>query len=187
MACRLIDAFERSQADLLITNSAGCGAALKEYGDWLRSDPQYSQRAERFAAAVRDVSEWLADRSGAEYGTLDMRVGYDAPCHLVHGQRIDAAPIQVLARVPGLEVTPLPRSERCCGAAGLYGLAHRHLAEDLLQRKLFEVGDVKVDCVATGNPGCLMQIGAGAIVHRLPVVAVHPVELLDGALGDGGG
>lgn len=185
MARRVIDAFERLQADILVTNSAGCGAALKEYGEWLRDDPEYSERAKKFSGSVRDVSEWLADCSGAEYLPLAMRVAYDAPCHLVHAQRIAAAPIKVLTRVPDLEVTPLARSERCCGAAGLYGLVHRHLSEDLLQRKLFEVGEVQVDCVTTGNPGCLMQIGAGAIVHRLPVIAVHPVELLDAALGAG--
>jgi glycolate oxidase iron-sulfur subunit len=184
MARRVVDAFELSRADVLVTNSAGCGAALKEYGEWLRDDAAYSERAEKLAASVRDISEWLAERPGSGYRPLELRVGYDAPCHLLHAQRISDAPIEVLGRIPDLEVVPLPRSERCCGAAGIYGLEHRKLSEDLLSAKLFEIGDVQVDYVATGNPGCLMQIGAGAIVHRLPVVGVHPVELLDGAGSD---
>lgn len=185
MARRVIDAFEAARAELLVTNSAGCGAALKEYGEWLREDPEYRERAERLAVSARDISEWLGERSSPPYRAIEMRIGYDAPCHLVHAQRIAEAPVEVLSRVPELEVVELPRSERCCGAAGIYGLSERQLSEDLLQRKLFEVGEVGVDCVATGNPGCLMQIGAGAIVHRLPVAVVHPVEVLDAMLERG--
>jgi glycolate oxidase iron-sulfur subunit len=182
MARRLIVAFEESRAELLLTNSAGCGAALKEYGDWLRDDLLFKERAAQLAGSVRDISEWLAARPSPPYKPLRERVGYDAPCHLLHAQGISDAPLDVLSRVPGLEVVPLPRSERCCGAAGMYGLARRELSEDLLQRKLFEVGEAGVQCVTTGNPGCLMQIGAGAILHRIPVHVVHPVELLDGVL-----
>jgi glycolate oxidase iron-sulfur subunit len=181
-ARRVIEAFEVSRARLLLTNSAGCGAALREYPDWLRDDPVFRRRAARFAAAVRDVSEWLADRPSPALRPLPLRVGYDAPCHLLHAQRIAEAPLTVLARIPDLEVQPLPRSERCCGAAGLYSLLHRRLSEDLLQRKLFEAGEIRVGRVVTGNPGCLMQIGAGAIVHRLPVRVIHPVELVAAAL-----
>ena len=182
MARRVIDAFDKGQPDALVTNSAGCGAALKEYGEWLRDDPNYREKAERLSGSVRDIGEWIVERTSPEYRPIEMKLGYDAPCHLLHAQRISDAPVEALSRVPGLDVVTLPRSERCCGAAGVYGLAQRRLSEDLLQRKLFEVGEAQVECVATGNPGCLMQIGAGAIVHRLPVTAVHPVEVLDAAV-----
>ncbi|MGD2152701.1 MAG: heterodisulfide reductase-related iron-sulfur binding cluster [Gemmatimonadales bacterium] len=182
LARRVIAAVENSGARLLITNSAGCSAAIRDYGEWLRDDPIYSERAERVAGMVRDASEWLVGRPRLGYRSLSARLGYDAPCHLLHAQGIDDPPVELLAQVPELDVVRLPRSERCCGAAGLYGLQHRRLSEDLLLRKLGEVVETDVDLVATGNPGCLMQIGAGALVHGVPVEAVHPIELLAGLL-----
>jgi glycolate oxidase iron-sulfur subunit len=182
LARRVIAAIENSGARLLITNSAGCSAAVKDYGEWLRDDPIYRERAERVGGLVRDASEWLAERPRLGYRSLSARLGYDAPCHLLHAQRIDDPPVRLLEQVPDLDVVKLPRSERCCGAAGLYGLLRRSLSEDLLLRKLGELVETDVDVVATGNPGCLMQIGAGALVHQVPVQAVHPIELLAGLL-----
>ncbi len=179
MARRMIALFEMSRADLLLTNSAGCGAALKDYPEWLRDDPAFAERAGRLATSVRDVSEWLVQRKGNDYQPLSARIGYDAPCHLVHAQGIKEPPLQLLARVPGLEVVPLPRSDRCCGAAGIYGLLRRKLSDGLVRRKLSEADEVGVRIVATGNPGCLMQIGAAALVHRRDVKAVHPLALLE--------
>lgn len=184
MARRMIALFERSGAEVLLTNSAGCGAALEDYPEWLREDPAFAERAERLAASVRDVSEWLLETSANGYRPLSARVAYDAPCHLLHAQGIKQQPVQLLSRVPGLDVVVLPRSDRCCGAAGIYGLLRRKLSDGLVRRKLSEVDEVGVKVVATGNPGCLMQIGAGALVHRRDIAAVHPVELLvpnDGA------
>jgi glycolate oxidase iron-sulfur subunit len=160
LARRMIATIENSGARLLITNSAGCSAAIKDYGDLLRDDPIYSERAERVGGLVRNASEWLAERPQLDYRSLSARLGYDAPCHLLHAQRIDDAPVDLLAQVPDLDVVRLPRSERCCGAAGLYGLLRRRLSEDLLLRKLGEVVETDVDVVATGNPGCLMQRAA---------------------------
>ncbi|UCC82676.1 MAG: 4Fe-4S dicluster domain-containing protein [Gemmatimonadota bacterium] len=182
LARRMIAAIENSGARLLVTNSAGCSAAIKDYGEWLRDDPIYRERAERVGRLVRNASEWLVERPQLGYRSLSARLGYDAPCHLLHAQRIDEPPVELLAQVPDLEVVKLPRSERCCGAAGLYGLLRRRLSEDILLRKLGEVLETDVDVVATGNPGCLMQIGAGALVHHIPVQAIHPIELLAGLL-----
>ncbi|UCC72140.1 MAG: 4Fe-4S dicluster domain-containing protein [Gemmatimonadota bacterium] len=182
LARRTIAAFEASGATTLLTNSAGCAAALKDYGDWLRDDPAFEKRAQWIGKLVRNASEWLAERPRLSYRPLPARLGYDAPCHLLHAQGIDDPPVGLLLQIPDLDVVKLPRSERCCGAAGVYGLVQRRLSEDLLQRKLSEVVATNVELVATGNPGCLMQIGAGALVHRLPVEAVHPIELLDGLL-----
>jgi glycolate oxidase iron-sulfur subunit len=179
LARRMIALFEISQADVLLTNSAGCGAALKDYPEWLRDDPAFAERAERLASAVKDASEWLVERKGSGYRPLTARIGYDAPCHLEHAQGIKEPPLQLLAQIPGLEVVPLPHSDRCCGAAGIYGLLRRKLSDGLVRRKLSEAEEVGVDIVATGNPGCLMQIGAGALVHRRKLRVVHPLELLE--------
>ncbi len=179
MARRVIALFEMSRAGVLLTNSAGCGAALKDYPDWLRDDPAFAERAELLAASVKDASEWLVERKAGAYRPLSARVGYDAPCHLVHAQGIKEPPLKLLARVPGLEVISLPRSDRCCGAAGIYGLLRRKLSDGLLRRKLSEADEVKVEILATGNPGCLMQIGAGALVQRRELQVVHPLELLE--------
>lgn len=184
LAARIIDAFERSGADLLLTNSAGCGAALKAYPEWLEDEPELRDRAERLAKRTRDVTEWLAEREGPTYLRLPVRVGYDAPCHLLHAQRIDRQPIDVLSRVPGLEVVRLPRADRCCGAAGVYGLLRRDLSDGLLKLKIQEMETAEVDWLATGNPGCLMQIGAGAVVRDAGLEVFHPLELLAALLPD---
>lgn len=182
MARRLIDEFDWHAGDLLVTNSAGCGAAMKEYGEWLADDPDYARRATILSRSVRDVSEWLADRGPADYGPIEGRVAYDAPCHLLHAQGVSDAPLELLRRIPGLEVVALPRADRCCGAAGIYALSQRDLSENLLQRKLVEIEESGASMVATGNPGCLMQIGAGAMIHEFPIRVLHPIELLDRAL-----
>lgn len=183
LARRVIDEFEWTGGEYLLTNSAGCGAAMKEYGEWLADDPDYAERAARLARSVQDATEWLADRSPrVDLTAVPARVAYDAPCHLLHAQRIADAPLQVLRQIPELEVVPLPRADRCCGAAGTYGLLQRTLSEELLDRKLEEIREVGARWVATGNPGCLMQIGAGALVHGLDARAVHPMQLLDLAI-----
>ena len=179
MARRVIALFEMTRAELLLTNSAGCGAALKDYPEWLRDDSAFAERAERLAASVKDVSEWPVERKGNGYQPLSARIGYDAPCHLEHAQGIKEPPLQLLGQVPGLDVVSLPRSDRCCGAAGIYGLLRRRLSDGLVRRKLSEADEVGVEIVATGNPGCLMQIGAGALVHRRKIQVVHPLELLE--------
>lgn len=182
MARQLVELFEKSGAEVLLTNSAGCGAAMKDYPEWLRDDARYFERARRLAESTRDVSEWLHDREGPAYAALPIRVAYDAPCHLQHAQRIADSPVEVLSRIPELEVVLLPRHDRCCGAAGIYGLTRRQLSGRLLHRKLSEVDQAGPRVVVTGNPGCLMQIGAGMLVHRRKVQVIHPVELLDARL-----
>jgi glycolate oxidase iron-sulfur subunit len=181
-ARRVIVAFRNSGAELLLTNSAGCGAALKEYGEWLKDDGVYAEPAAELAARAQDVSEWLIQRAEPAYLPLNARVGYDAPCHLLHAQGIRDAPLELLRRVPGLEVEMLPRSDRCCGAAGTYGLLQRRLSEDILKLKLAEAEEIGVSVVTTGNPGCMMHIGAGALTRGKALGVAHPIELLDAAL-----
>jgi glycolate oxidase iron-sulfur subunit len=162
----------------IITNSAGCGAALKAYGEWLADDP-LAERAHAFAARVRDVSEVLAERGPVPPGPLPRRVAYDAPCHLHHAQRVTAQPLQLLAAIPELELVPLEGADRCCGSAGLYSLVEPDLSREVLAPKLRAIAESGAEVVATGNPGCLMQIGAGALLAGMDVEVRHPVELLD--------
>jgi len=171
-----VRAFAASDGPILV-NSAGCGAMLKSYGDLLAGDALEAD-ARRVAARVRDVSEVLADRGPKAGAPLALRVAYDAPCHLIHAQKIAAPPLTLLAAIPGLELVPLEGSERCCGAAGLYALIEPVMSQDVLGRKLDDVRRAAPDIVASGNPGCLMHIGAGLLLDGQKAAVCHPVELL---------
>ena len=178
-ARRNVAAFDAAAPGLpVVTNSAGCGAMLKAYGEWLADDP-LADRARAFAARVRDVSEVLAERGPRKAAPLRLRVAYDAPCHLLHAQRVADAPLALLAAIPELELVPLEGSDRCCGSAGIYSLLHPELSLEVLAAKLRAIAAAAPDVVVTGNPGCLMQIGAGALLTGLDVAVRHPVELLD--------
>jgi glycolate oxidase iron-sulfur subunit len=170
-------------ADYVVVNSAGCGALLKDYGHLLGT-----AAAARFAAKVRDVSELLAERGPRPGAPLDLEVAYDAPCHLQHAQRVHAAPLAVFGAIPALRLRLLPGSDRCCGGAGIYSLLEPDLARQVLADKIrtFEEAAPKLDLVASGNPGCLMQIGAGLRAAGLKIPVVHPVELLDRAYAKAG-
>ena len=179
-----IEAFERAGADHICVNAAGCGAMMKEYAHLLADEPEWRERARRVSAAVRDVSELLTVEGGPNRGSaVRSRVAYDAPCHLLHAQRIAAAPIDVLRAIPELELVPLNESEMCCGSAGIYNLVEPETSDAVLARKLENIAAATPDVVATGNPGCLMQIGAGLLRAGSPTVALHPIELLDRSYG----
>ncbi len=173
-----VGVFARAGADAVITNSAGCGAAMREAGDWLPGE------GEAFAAQVRDVCEFLAAQGLREPpGPLAARVCYDDPCHLVHGQRVGAAPRELLRRIPGVELVPHDDPTSCCGAAGIYNLTHPEMSRAVLERKLASLSAADPDVIATGNPGCLMQLRAGAARRGLRARVAHPIELLDEAYG----
>jgi glycolate oxidase iron-sulfur subunit len=174
-----IEAFERSGAAFIVSNAAGCGAMLKEYGQLLEEDPEWRGRGAAISAKARDVSELLAAAGPVEGGELAMRVTYDAPCHLIHAQRISAPPLKVLSAIPGMTIVPLFEAEHCCGAAGIYNLLEPVVSAAVLQPKLEHINRTNATLVATGNPGCLMQIGAGLRRAGSDARAVHPVDLLD--------
>lgn len=159
----------------IVVNSAGCGAQLKEYGHLLDGDPE----AVRFAGRVRDVTELLAERGPAPGAPLDLRVAYDAPCHLLHAQRIAEAPLAVLHAVPEADVRPTADAAQCCGSAGLYSLLEPDLSRTVLKPKIERLLEDRPDILATGNPGCVMQIGAGLLAAGASVPVRHPVEVLD--------
>ena len=156
--------------DFIVTNAAGCGAAMREYGHRL---PELAP----FAARVRDVTEILA---GADLplGALDLTVAYHDACHLVHGQRVRLEPRRLLGRIPGLRLVELADSELCCGSAGTYNLVEPDMARELLDAKLARIAESGARVVAAANPGCLLQIASGCRERGLDVAIVHPVELL---------
>ena len=179
LARKNIAAFESSGAEYVVTNAAGCGALLKEYGHLLAADSAWAVRAASFAERVRDVSELLAAAGPREGAPLPYRVTYDAPCHLQHAQRVSAAPLKVLDAIPGLERVALVDSDQCCGSAGIYNLLEPALSAAVLAPKIAHIELTGASLVATGNPGCLMQIGAGLRRAGLSARTVHPMELLD--------
>lgn len=156
----------------IVVNSAGCGAFMKEYG-------QVGDLGATFAARVKDVSELLADRGPALGAPLDVSVAYDPPCHLLHAQRIAEAPQRVFAAIPVLRLVSVPDAALCCGSAGSYTLVQPEMSRAVLAPKIDSLRRAAPDVVATGNPGCLMQLGAGLRAAGIPAAARHPVELLD--------
>lgn len=178
-----VAAFERSGATAIAVNAAGCGAMVESYGHLLADDPQWATRAAAVAARACDVSELLAAAGPAPGGAIAgrLRVAYDPPCHLLHAQRVADPPLAVLAAIPNLELVPLVDAEQCCGGAGIYNLVQPDLSESVLAPKLAHIAASGAQLVATGNPGCIMQIGAGLRRAGRPTRTVHPVDLLDAA------
>ncbi len=180
LARRNIEAFEHEAANAtIIINAAGCGALLKEYGELLKHDEAYAERAKAFAARVKDVTEFLADgeiKAGAE---LNQTVTYDAPCHLYHAQRVQTAPQKVLQTIPGLEYKQLAGFQDCCGGAGIYNLSEPEMSEALLSDKIHKVKATGADTLVTANPGCHMQLGAGVRMFDASCEVKHVVEMLD--------
>jgi glycolate oxidase iron-sulfur subunit len=156
--------------DFIVTNAAGCGSTMKEYGH------RVTELAS-FAGRVRDVIEVLA---GAELplGRLELTVTYHDACHLAHGQRVRQEPRELLRRIPGLQLVELGDSDLCCGSAGVYNLLEPGMADQLLELKIARIAETGVRLVAAANPGCLLQIAGGCRQRGLDVTLVHPVELL---------
>jgi glycolate oxidase iron-sulfur subunit len=171
--------FEAAGVDRIAVNAAGCGATMKEYGHLLETDPAFAERASRVAERVRDVLELLAEVGPRQGAPVRCSVAYDHPCHLIHAQGIEDAPLEVLAAVPGVEVHVVDGASECCGGAGVYGLTHPDLGGRIGGDKVRSVRAAAGDVVATPNPGCMMQIGAGLRLGGASEGVVHPVELLD--------
>ena len=179
LARRNIEAFGAAEADFIVMNASGCGAAMSAYASLFSGDGTMEQRAASVAARVKDVSELLAANGPREGGEVQLKVTYDPPCHLLHAQGISGPPGQVLQAVPGLEVVPLRGAGECCGGAGIYGLTHRDLGGRIGGDKVQSVIDTGADALVTANPGCMMQIGAGLRMQGRDTPVLHLVELLD--------
>jgi Fe-S oxidoreductase len=180
LARKNILSFENAESLPIVVNSAGCGASLKEYGEWLAGDPQFASRARDFCRRVRDISDFM-DTVGMDrnLGRLDLKVAYDDPCHLLHAQKIKSAPRNLLKSIPGLELVDLRDADRCCGSAGIYNLVHPDMSERILDDKIANILRSGAQVVATGNPGCMLQIQSGLRRKHLSIRVAHPVELLD--------
>lgn len=163
----------------VITNAGGCGAMLVSYGHLLADDPTFAERAQSFSARVRDVSQQLETKPIVSGAQLEDAVTYDASCHLLNGQHATEAPLKVLRAIPDLDLVPLEGAERCCGGAGVYNLLEPEMSEGVLQEKLGHIRQTGATLLATGNPGCQMQIGAGAQIAEMQLRVCHPIELLD--------
>jgi glycolate oxidase iron-sulfur subunit len=192
LARRNIDMFDLDEVDAVITNSGGCGSHLKKYAELLDGDAAYRARARVWDHKVRDIHEWLVEigfrlprpANDAAVGTAasatETVIAYDASCHLLHGQKIGRQPLEILRALPGVRLVDLPESDWCCGSAGIYSLTQPEQSAKLLARKLDHIASTGATVLATGNPGCLLQIEQGMRGDaRLQDVRVcHPVELL---------
>ncbi|NOZ28439.1 MAG: (Fe-S)-binding protein [Chloroflexi bacterium] len=170
-----------ADAEVIVVNAAGCGAAMKEYPE-LFDDPAERAQAEAFAAKVRDVTEFLTEISfEPPKGRVKARVTYHDPCHLVHAQGIREQPRQILRSIPGLEFVEMRASDRCCGSAGIYNLTHPELSQQVLAEKLETIREVEPEVVVSANIGCMLQIEAGLRKEGAPIRVMHVVDLLDAA------
>ena len=182
LARRNIAAFEHSGADVYVVNAAGCGSALKHYGELLAEDQLWAPRAREFSKRVRDITEVLdAMDLGPAPRAIDAVVTYQEPCHLVHAQRISAAPRRLLALISGLRFVEMDESAVCCGSAGIYNLTEPEMAGRLQRRKVAAIIRTGATIVVTANPGCAMQVTAGLREADYRATVKHVVELLDEA------
>jgi glycolate oxidase iron-sulfur subunit len=183
LARKNLAAFPLENFDAIVTNAAGCGSTLKEYDHLFSTgEPEHAQ-AIPFRAKVRDVTEFLASLGVSAtlqpLKPLTLRVTYQDSCHLLHGQKIRNAPRQLLSAIPGLELVELPHSEICCGSAGIYNVTQPEASLDLLANKMHHAAATGAEAIVTANPGCLLQLRAGAQLHHTNQEVLHVVELLD--------
>ena len=183
LAKKMVDVFEQANVETIVTNAAGCGSNVKEYGHLLRDVPEYADRARNFSAKCKDVSEVLAELAPrSQRHPLKLRVAFHDSCHLQHAQGVQAQPRALLASIPGIELVEIPESAICCGSAGIYNLVQPDAAKSLGDRKAELVSQLKVDVVATGNPGCILQLQAALARQHQKTPVVHTIQLFDASL-----
>jgi len=196
LARKTIDVFERADVKFIVTNAAGCGSNVKEYGHLLRDDPQYAARAKAFAAKCGDISEVLADlpprakrnpiqwqsRSAKSASPAPLRVAFHDSCHLQHAQGVRSQPRSLLSQIPGVTLLEIPESPICCGSAGIYNLVQPNAANALGDRKAELIAPLNADVIATGNPGCLLQLQSSLARRGAHTPVVHTIQLLDASL-----
>ena len=182
LARRNIDAFEPYNLDVIISNAAGCGTALKEYHVLLENDPNYAVRARDFSERVKDISEFLSGiEVDASFGPVNKRVTYQDACHLAHGQRVRAQPRALLQSIPGLEFVEMKNSDHCCGSAGVYNIVQADMAQRVVAPKVKNIAATEADYVAVGNPGCMLQMDNALAAEGVATRSIHTMELLEQA------
>jgi glycolate oxidase iron-sulfur subunit len=168
--------------DAVVTNAAGCGSTLKEYEQLFPAGTPEHERATAFRAIARDVTEFLAELGiVAPLKRLPLRVTYQDSCHLLHGQKIWEAPRKLIRAVPGVEFVEMPYADQCCGSAGVYNVTETQASLELLAAKMQNALGTGAQAIITANPGCMLQLRAGAEIHGTGQEVMHVVELLDRA------
>ncbi len=180
-----IELFERANVDIIVTDCATCGSTLKEYGELLADDPQWAERAKAFSKKVRDVSEFLMEIPLEKpQGRVEARVTYHDPCHLRRAQKVWKQPRELMKMIDGLEFVELPEADWCCGSAGSQLITHYETSLKVMGRKMDNLESTGAQMIASGCPGCQMQLNVGVRRRGLKVQVVHPVILLDKAYGE---
>jgi glycolate oxidase iron-sulfur subunit len=178
LARQNIDLLMGLNVDAIITDCATCGSSLKEYPHWLEGDSQYAERAQQFAAKVRDISEYLAEIGiRPPEGRVEARVTYHDPCHLCRAQGIRSQPREMI-RAAGVELVEMEGADSCCGSAGTQLITHYHTSLGILDRKIERAAATGAEIIASGCPGCQMQLGLGVKRRGLKAKVVHPSQLL---------
>jgi glycolate oxidase iron-sulfur subunit len=178
-----LDVFLKDDFDAVITTAAGCGSTLKEYDELLEADAREHARAKGFRAKMRDVTEFLADLGlSAPLSSVALRVTYQDSCHLLHGQKIREAPRKLIRSIPGVELIEMPMADYCCGSAGVYNVTETQASMDILAEKMKHARSTGAPVIVTANPGCLLQMRAGARIHSTGQEVLHVIELLDRAI-----
>jgi len=182
LARQNIRALAAGNFDAILTNAAGCGSTLKEYGELLEHDPEFAEPAREFAARMKDVNEFLAGiELNPNLGEVPVTATYQDSCHLAHGQGIRSAPRQLLRQVPGLRLKEMRLADQCCGSAGVYNVVHNDMAMALLEKKMETVNATHADRIVTANPGCMLQLRAGVDRFGHAQQVSHVMEVLDEA------
>lgn len=177
-----INALMAINPDYIVANAAGCSHHLKDYAHMLHDDPAYAEKAAHFTSITRDITELLAELGPKPpRNPLPWKVTYQEPCHLVHGQKIKSQPRQVLAAIPGLELTEMADSDRCCGSAGTYNVLQPDLSQAFLDDKMDSALATGADIIASANTGCMIQVRTGLAQRKAAPKVLHIVEILDAA------
>ena len=179
LARQNIVAFGNDPGVPIITNAGGCGAMLISYNHLLAGDQKFAEAAAQLSKRVKDVAQQLDNEVADSHAATTEVVTYDASCHLLYGQHAADASLRMLRTIGGLNFVDLKGAERCCGAAGIYNLLQPDLSGRVLHEKLMAIKETGASVLTTGNPGCQMQIGAGACLAGMKLNVRHPVELLD--------
>jgi len=184
-----IDIWTPTDVEVIITICATCGSFMKSYGDLLSDEPEYAEPAKALSQKIQDVSQFLVDTVTLreDLGVTRQRVTYHDPCHLIRGQGISQQPRSLLRSIPGLELVEMEEADWCCGGAGTYILDEYKLSTKILERKMAHILATKAEIIATGCPGCQIQLGLGVKRTRLRARVLHPIQLLYEAYGKQGG
>jgi len=181
LARKNIDAFDKHDYEYLISNSAGCGAFMKDYAHLLEDEPAYAEKAKRFSSKVKDVMEFFSEQKPELIFNLELEpelTTYHDACHLIHAQKISTQPREVIKSLPGVEYKELEEANWCCGSAGIYNVVRYDDAIKQLERKMGNIKNTNAKIVLTGNPGCMGQIKHGTKKFNVDVEVLHPITLI---------